>query len=293
MTVLLWLGIGLAALFVLVIGLPAVGAARWAEMIRLHTIQLESGSVDGRGQLPSPALYGGRELEGLPAPVQRYFRAVLTEGQPIIAAASIEMTGTMNMSTAAERWKPFTSRQRVVTRKPGFLWDAQVDMFPGVPAHVEDSYIAGQGRLNAKVFGLLTVADSHCDGEIARGEFMRYFAESPWYPTALLPSQGVRWEAVDDACANATIVDGPITLTLLFRFNDAGLITSVRAEARGTGVGKGGVMLMLPWDCGLSDYRPQDGMLIPMAGEAAWVRPEGRKAYFVGQVQKLRYEFLP
>jgi hypothetical protein len=122
---------------------------------------------------------------------------------------------------------------------------------------------------------------------------MRYFAESPWYPTALLPSQGVRWEAVDDASANATIVDGRITLTLLFRFNDAGLIASVRAEARGAGVGKDGAMLMLPWDCGLSDYRPQDGMLIPMAGEAAWVRPEGRKAYFVGNVQKLRYEFLP
>jgi hypothetical protein len=122
---------------------------------------------------------------------------------------------------------------------------------------------------------------------------MRYFAESPWYPTALLPSQGVRWEAVDDASANATLIDGPITLTLLFRFNDAGLIASVRAEARGAGVGKDGVMLMLPWDCGFSDYRPQDGMLIPMAGEAAWMRPEGRKAYFVGNVQKLHYDFLP
>ena len=43
----------------------------------------------------------------------------------------------------------------------------------------------------------------------------------------------------------------------------------------------------------IRDYRPQDGMLIPMAGEAAWVRPEGHKVYFVGQVQKLRYEFLP
>jgi hypothetical protein len=58
-------------------------------------------------------------------------------------------------------------------------------------------------------------------------------------------------------------------------------------------VGKDGVMVMLPWDCGLSNYQPQDGMLIPMAGEAAWVRPTGRKAYFVGHVKKLRYEFLP
>ena len=292
MTMLLWLGIVLGALVVIAIRLRAAGATRWVEMIRTHTTQLESGSVDARGRLPSPARFDVHELQGLPPPVQRYFRAVLTDGQPIIAAATLEMTGTMNMSATGEQWKPFISRQRVVTRKPGFLWDAQVIMFPGLPAHVEDSYIAGHGRLIARVLGLFTVADSQGVGEIARGEFMRYFAESPWYPTALLPSQGVRWQAVDDACANATLVDGPINLTLLFRFNDAGLVASVRAEARGAGVGKDGAMVMLPWDCALSDYQPQGGMLIPMTGEAAWMRPEGRKVYFVGHVKSLRHEFL-
>jgi hypothetical protein len=225
--------------------------------------------------------------------VQRYFRTVLTDGQPIMAAATIEMTGTMNMSATAEQWKPFTSRQRVVTRQPGFVWDARVDLFPGLPVHVEDSYVAGHGRLIAKVFGLFTVADSQGEGEIARGEFMRYFAESPWYPTALLPSQGVQWQAVDDAAAHATLVDGPITLTLLFRFSDAGLITSVRAASRGSSAGQDGVMVMLPWDCAFSNYQLQGGRLIPMTGEAAWVRPEGRKVYFVGHVKKLNTEFLP
>jgi hypothetical protein len=292
MTALIWLGIALATLVALATGLRAVGAARWARMIRRHTTQLESGSVDARGRLPSPARFDARELERLPAPVRRYLRAVLTDGQPIIATATVEMTGTMNMSATAEQWKPFASRQRVVTRRPGFLWDAAVLMFPGLPAYVEDSYIAGRGRLIAKVLGLFAVADLQGAGEIARGEFMRYFAESPWYPTALLPSQGVQWEAVDDASARATIVDGPITLTLLIRFNDAGLIASLHAASRGAGVGKDGAMLMLPWDCALSGYHPQDGMLIPRIGEAAWVRPEGRKVYFVGQVRTLRYEFL-
>lgn len=278
MTVLMWLGIALGVLVVVAIGLRVFGTARWDQLVGTHTSLLESGNVGAQGRFSAPARFDAHELEGLPAPVQRYFRTVLADGQPIIAGTTIEMTGTINMSATAEQWKPFTSRQRVVTRRPGFLWDAQVDMLPGVPAHVEDSYIAGNGSLYAKLFGLFTVANLHGDGEIARGEFMRYFAESPWYPTALLPSQGVRWEAVDDATANATIVDGPITLTLLFRFNDAGLIASVRAEARGASVGKDGAILMLPWECGLSDYQPQDDMLIPMVGEAAWVRPEGRKA---------------
>jgi hypothetical protein len=293
MSVLLWLGFALAALVVVAVGVRAVGAARWAALVRTHTGLLESGGMGAQDRLPARMGFDADELEGLPAPVQRYFRAVLTDGQPIIAAATIQMTGTINLSPTTEQWKPFTSRQRVITRRPGFVWDARVGMFPGVPAHVEDSYVAGEGRLIAKLLGLFTVAESHGDGEIARGEFMRYFAESPWYPTALLPSQGVRWEAVDDDSANATLIDGPIVLTLLFRFNAAGLIASVRAEARGTGLGDDGVMRMLPWDCRLSDYQPQDGMLIPMAGEAAWVRPEGRRAYFVGHIGTLRYEFLP
>jgi len=303
MTALLWLGGVLGALVVIALGLRAVGASRWAELISTHTRQLESGRRNvqrpAQGGQPSQARFDARyhvsELEGLPAPVQRYFRAVLTDGQPIIAAASIEMAGTINMSATAEQWKPFTSHQRVVTSlassRPGFLWDARVAMFPGVPAHVEDSYIVGQGQLNAKLLGLFTVADVHGGGELARGEFMRYFAEAAWYPTALLPSQGVRWQAAGSASANATLVDGPITLTLLFTFNEAGLIASVRAESRGAGVGKD--MVMLPWDCALSDYQPQDGMLLPMRGEAAWMRPEGRKPYFVGHVNKLSCEFMP
>jgi hypothetical protein len=262
-------------------------------MIDRHTRELEQSGIEGLGLPPSSLCFSASELVGLPASVQRYFRAVLTEGQAIIAAATLEMTGTINLSTEALRWKPFTSRQRVATRRPGFLWDARVALFPGVPVHVEDSYMAGRGRLMAKVLGLFTVADSQGEGEIARGEFMRYLAESPWYPTALLPSQGVQWQAVDDSSARATLLDGPLSLTLLFRFDEAGLIASVHAASRGVGLGQDGVMVMLPWECTLSDYQLQHGMLVPMAGEAAWLQAEGRRVYFVGQLKTLRYRFLP
>jgi hypothetical protein len=278
-------------LLVAAVGLRRIGARRWADLVRLHTGRLESARVDGKGESASGERYDAREIEGLPAPVQRYFRAVLTDGQPIIAAATLEMAGTINMSATGSQWKPFTSRQRVVTRRPGFLWDASVNMFPGVPAHVIDSYVAGEGRLIAKLLGLFTVADAHGGGELARGEFMRYFAEAAWYPTALLPSQGVRWQAVDDASANATIVDGPITLSLLFRFGEAGAIASVHADSRGAGVGRD--MVMLPWDCAFSDQQLHDGMSIPMTGEAAWMRPDGRRVYFVGKVSKLTHEYRP
>jgi hypothetical protein len=291
MTWLLRLGVPLCLLAAAAFGMRAHGAKRWSHMIRRLTRQLEAARTGAQALPPSPARYDPRELQGLPAPVQRYFRAVLKEGQPIIAAATVELAGMFNLSATGEQWKPFTSRQRIVTRRPGFLWDAQVAMLPGAPVRVVDSYIAGEGLLRAAVLGLFTVAEARGGGELARGEFMRYFAEAAWVPTALLPSQGVQWQAVDDHSATAAIVDGPIGLTLLFSFNDAGLIVAARAEARGAGMGKD--MVMMPWEGRWSDYQLRDGMMVPLTGEAAWLRPQGRRAYFAGSVTSLHFEFVP
>lgn len=268
------------------LGLTALGSARWARATQSLMDRLAAGRVS----IPTQR-YDVRELVGLPAPVQRYFSAVLTDGQPIVTAATIEMIGRFNMSATGEQWRSFSSRQRVSTGRPGFVWDARIAMLPGVVVRVVDSYVVGQGLLTASIQGLFSVADMQGGGEIARGEFMRYFAEAVWYPTSLLRSQGVRWDAVDDRSANATLVDGSLALTLLFRFDDAGLIESFRAEARGGMVGK--VMVQAPWEGRFSDYRVRDGMLVPFAGEVAWVRPEGRKTYFKGAVAQIAYEFSP
>jgi hypothetical protein len=292
MTLLLWLGLIACLLAAAAAGLTALGSRRWTDRMGALALGLET-QINGTVKPPRPTHYDARELEGLPAPVQRYFRAVLKDGQAIISAVTIDMAGMINMSATAEQWKPFTSKQRVVTAatglRPGFMWDAEISMLAGLKVRVLDSYSAGKGLLQAAMLGLFTVADVGGGGEMARGEFMRFFAETPWYPTALLPSQGVQWAAVDDTCAKASINDGPITLTLLFRFNGAGLIESVHAEARGGMVGK--EMLMRPWECGLSDYQVRDGMTVPITGEAAWVRPDGRKTYFHGTVKSLTYEW--
>lgn len=289
MTSLLWIALISCLLAIAAASLSLYGSRRWANSTRRLAQRLEAARVDAKARQKHKTRFDSRELDGLPVPVQRYFRAVLNEDQPIIAAATIELTGTFNLSTTGEQWKPFTSEQHVVIRRPGFLWDAQISMLPGVVVRVVDSYIAGEGLLHAALLGLLTMANLHGGGEIARGEFMRFLAEAGWYPTALLPSQGVLWQAVDEHSAKATIVDGPHTLTLLFRFNDAGLIGSFRAEARGAMAGK--EMVMIPWEGSWSDYRCHDGMTVPFTGEVAWVRPEGRKSYFRGTVTSLTYDF--
>ena len=284
MTWFTWLLFAVGIVAVTGVALTALGAERWGAMVALLARDLQSAR-----QQPATACHDARETAGLPEPVQRYFRAVLADGQPVVSAATIRMTGSFNMSATGEQWRPFTSVQRVATQRAGFLWDARIAMLPGISVRVVDSFIAGRGLLRATLQGLIPVADLRGGGEIARGEFMRYLAESPWYPTALLPSQGVHWEAVDADSAYATMVDGQLTLRLLFRFDGAGLISAFRAESRGALIG--GAMVHAPWEGRFADYRRHGGMLVPFSGEVAWLRPEGRKTYFKGTVTQLDYAF--
>jgi hypothetical protein len=266
------------------LGLAAYGRVRWAGSTRTLLGRLEAARLP-----PTASHYDAHELDGLPAPVQRYFRAVLKDGQRIIVAATVEHTGSFNQSQNDEKWKPFTSQQRVVTRRPGFLWEAHVEIVPGLAMRVHDAYVGGEGILRAAVLGLFTVAELHGPGHIAQGELIRFFAEAAWYPTALLPSQGVQWAAVDDHSAKATLVDGTLSVTMLFSFNAASLIESVHIEARGATVGK--AIVMIPWEARVSNYQDRTGMRVPLTGEASWLPPQGRKPYWRGTIVSLAYEF--
>jgi hypothetical protein len=285
----LWLKLllgALAALALLYAVAALYGAWRWDAGTRELRARLEAARQPLR-----TARYDARELDGLPPPVQRYFRAVLKVGQPMVAAASMEHDGTFNMSEAGEQWKPFTSTQRVLTRRPGFDWNGRISMLPGLPVRVHDAYVAGEGILHATLLGLITLADLRGTREMAQGELMRYLAEAPWYPTALLPSQGVRWEAVDERSARATLADGEIAATLLFRFDEAGLIATVRAEARGRTVR--GTVVPTPWEGRWRNYAERGGMKVPLEGEVAWILPSGAKPYWRGRLTQASYEVAP
>jgi uncharacterized protein DUF6920 len=278
-------------MFLIILGLVVIvaivflyGEFRWKSGTRELRDRLDV------ARLPiEPKVFDKGELERLPAPVQRYFRAVLEDGQPIVAAVSVEHTGTFNMSEAAEQWKPFTSTQRVVTSRPGFDWDGRIAMMPGLPVLVHDAYAAGEGILHAAVLGLVSVVNLRGTGEVAQGELMRFFAEAAWYPTALLPSQGVHWDAVDDHSARATLTDCDLTLTLAFRFNEDGLIATVSSKARGRMVS--GTVVPTPWHGRFWNYAIREGMRVPLDSEVAWLLPEGAKPYWRGRITKLSYEF--
>src|SRR5205823_2402546 len=62
------------------------------------------------------------ELIGLPAPVQRYFRAAIAPSTPLALAARLEMHGSIKIGG---RWLPFRATE-VLAPHRSFLWSARV-----------------------------------------------------------------------------------------------------------------------------------------------------------------------
>ena len=202
----------------------------------------------------------------------------------MISAVTLEHAGTFRLG---ERWLDFTSSQRVVLSQPGFDWDARIRLLPCLAFRVHDAYVAGEGILSARLLGW-PILSLRGTTDLARGELMRFLAEAAWYPTALLPSQGVRWTAVDDRRARATFADGRAQVSLTFSFGTDGLVEAVRAEDRGRMVR--GEAVPTPWEGRWSHYAESDGMQVPLEGEVAWILPEGRKPYWRGRITRLEYE---
>lgn len=277
----------------LVIALALIGALLAATTLGDHRWEARTRALRSRLAVSSqPAVahqVDFRELDGLPSAVQRYFRTVLRAGQPMVAGARIAHSGTFNLAASGERWQPFQSDQMVTTQRPGFDWNARIALIPGVAARAHDAYVAGEGILQVSLLGLVPLVELRDAGALADGELMRFFAEAAWYPTALLPSQGVRWEEVGPDSARGTLSDGARQVSLLFRFSADGLIDSIEASSRNRLIA--GKSVPTPWRGRFWNYVERDGMLVPGDGEVAWLLPAGPLPYWRGRITAIGYQF--
>jgi hypothetical protein len=267
-----------------------VGTLSWHRAIARAVVQLgrPAPTVSTGDGTVAPA-FSPTQLAGLPAPVVRYFMFALRPGQPFIRRARLRWTGEFLVKPGGA-WSPFTADQHYGVHPPGFVWDATIRMASLLPVRVRDSYFGGEGALQAKLAALVPLADQRGTPEMASGELLRYLAEAVWLPTALLPSEGVSWTAIDNWTARATLTDGGTTVSLDVQFGAQGEIVSASANryrlAAGTAV-------LTPWVGHYRDYARADGMMVPMVAEVEWVLPEQRLPYWRGRIVGVEYAFVP
>lgn len=269
---------GLLAVFCLV-GIAVIGKRRFEDAVGTHVDELLADAGEG-----STRRYTRKETADLPEPVGRYFDGVLADGQPIVRTTRLRQRGEFRLGGADAGWRPLAATQYVTTQPPGFVWDATIDVFPLLPVRVIDLYKRGEGILRARLLGVVPVASEGPSPEMNEGELVRYLAEAVWFPTALLPSQGVEWDAIDDRSARATLEHGGVTASLVFHFDDQDRIVRVTADRYRQEDDS-----YVPWTGYFREYEERHGVQIPTAAEVEWGLPERELPYWRATIEEITY----
>lgn len=258
-----WTVTAVAAVCLAMAALAAAGRSRE----KARTAQLRDRLLRVALQSPSRRVRHGA-LGTLPDPVVRYFCYALADGQPIVRAARFRQRGTLRTGIESDRWLEFTAEHLIVPPAVAFVWDARVRLSAGIHLRVLDSYGDDGGRGRVSLLSALPLAAAAGEPELGAAALQRYLAEAVWCPTALLPEAGVVWSAVDDRSALATLRDRNHTVSVEFRFDEAGEITSVYSPSRYRLVH--GQFHPTPWEGRFSHYEKRFGMSVPTYGEVGW-----------------------
>lgn len=217
----------------------------------------------------------------LPAAVREF--ALRADATPTDLARAVRFTQRAEMLLKPGRpWQPLDATQLIAVGEPGFLWQARQAFGPLPKVQVVDAFRGGRGLLRVRLFGLLRVANAEGPA-IDRGEALRYLAELPWAPDAILGNPAIAWRERDDGWVEATLDAGGAPVSVRFRFDAAGDIVEVRADARET-TDDDGNPAAYPWQGYFRDYRMVGPRRIPAEGEVGYVRPGGYRAYWQGQI---------
>jgi hypothetical protein len=117
-----------------------------------------------------------------------------------------------------------------------------------------------------------------------QAELQRYLSETPWFPTALLPTAGVAWEGIDDRTARATITDADVTATGVFHFDETGTPRRLTADRYRQDTEK-----VASWVGQYRSYEERDGMAIPTEAEVGWETADGTVPYWRGEITETEY----
>lgn len=220
--------------------------------------------------------FNNSQLEGLPAPVKRYFQYALKDGMQYPSSLRLKHGGFFKLGKDKD-WIKIKGEQYFTAEKPGFAWIGKTKLF-----NAHDTYINSKGNLSVYLFGLLKIVKS--EGEtINQAELLRWLGESVWMPTNLLPRKGLRWEGIDEKSAKLTFEYGGQEIYYIVDFNEQWQIVQVKTKRY---IDKENLEI---WVGNLENYKEINGMMVPTEIEAKWLLESGEYSYARFKVHTFEY----
>ena len=235
------------------------------------------------GKSADNALLTREKIATLPVAVQQWLERSKAVGKPVVHTVHLKQTGEMR-TTPDGKWMPVTAEQYFNADQPGFIWIADLQMAPLIHMAARDQYVGGKGHMLVKALSLFPVADA-TGKETDQGSMLRYLAEITWFPSAAF-NPCIVWEGIDAHSAKATMTNGGISASGIFRFTNDGDILSFEADRYYNR--KEGATLE-KWYIENKKYGEVGEFRIPVASEVTWKLKPGDFTWFKLQITEVEY----
>ena len=178
------------------------------------------------------------------------------------------------------RWTPFRAEQSISLSRPAFRWTARTGPLGLVT--VVDALRGGEPHLEARAFGVVTLVRPPVTAALTKGELMRYLAELPWAPDAMLHNRALAWQVLNPGRLRVSAACGEGLAAVDLHLGDDGLVAAVSAADRPRMEGRRTVER--PWWGRFCDYRSHAGRRLPFRAEVGWRLQDREVAVWRGLV---------
>ena len=219
-----------------------------------------------------------KDMEHLPENVQNYLKFTKIIDKERAATVRLRQSGEFRTSPD-QNWKPMKAEQYFNVNNVEFCWRGRTGIITAT-----DKFTGGKGSLTVKLLGFIKVVDAK-GSEVDQGEILRFLSEIVWFPSAFL-SDNIKWSAVNDNSAKATISFREISDSAIFHFNEKNQIEKITAKRY---MESGGKFSLEDWEIGVLDYAEFDGVMIPNRCNVSWKLETGDFCWYKFEIVDIDY----
>jgi hypothetical protein len=269
----------------LTILLPLTATALEARL-RSYSGRYKVAVREGLNRCTEMPLVTEADLNGLPAPVQKYLRITGSVDKPRTQNFRATFTGDFRNGSKGS-WMVFRSEQYDFFDQPTRLFLMKASTY-GVPIEGLHIFRGDSATMQIKLASLLQVVDAK-GPEMNRGETVTLFNDMCLLAPATLIDKGrIQWEADGPLAARARFTHRGNTIRAQLSFNQDGeLIDFVSSDRFMSDDGK--TFKSYPWSTPVRSYREFDGRKVASYGEVVWHTPEGDFTYGKFNLAEVKY----
>ena len=165
----------------------------------------------------------------LPEPIRRFAERAIQLDRPVPVRVRVEQMGDMWRAPGSKPM-PFTAVEELAVHEAAFSWCARFPILPFLAIRIHDGLQAGEGLMRGRLAGIPFM--NKRGPALTIGAAMRYLAEIPWVPYAMLANDRLHWRQVDDITIEVSTDTLFGRAVVSIEFDAAGDVVRAYSDAR-------------------------------------------------------------